>query len=286
MRFHAKSGLAKAAPFGAIAAIVMIGSFLVSRSLTIRQVARAASEIIPFTLETEIHHQGANPAEEILVRRIVARRSDGAQASVGPVMLGPAGIKAGAKARRVSLMDGSEVTLDDATKAKTTWPKRTTDAMAALKHHLTNPPQSCIFNATETLLGYDMVLDQQTAIVRKKPIPTSEGQNVTDTIWRALGLSCQILRYQVEMEEPDGSQQLVTEGKAVSLKFGEPDSALFDTGANYAEMKPSELLRLKAQRLGIAWNPSEVEQTQDAIYLGLPTLSKGSRTLPKAPSGR
>ncbi len=141
MTYDAKSRFASAALVGAIAAMVMIGSFFVLKFLTSRQVARAASDITPFTLETEIHGQGANPAEEVIGRRIDARRSDGAQALVMPVM-GLAGIKAGAKARKVILMDGSIVTLNDDIRAKTSWPRRTTDRVDALRRFLTNPPES------------------------------------------------------------------------------------------------------------------------------------------------
>ena len=49
-----------------------------------------------------------------------------------------------------------------------------------------------------------------------------------------------------------GSRKIREEGKLVSFSLSEPDPRLFDLGAGYAEVKPSELLRREMKAAGRA----------------------------------
>jgi hypothetical protein len=51
--------------------------------------------------------------------------------------------------------------------------------------------------------------------------------------------------------------------------MGEPDPRLFDEGATYTELKPSDRLRLDTARVGILWNQSLQQEAdrEDALYL-------------------
>jgi hypothetical protein len=70
------------------------------------------------------------------------------------------------------------------------------------------------------------------------------------TEWRIRALSCQRIQFRLEEAQADGSWKLVAEGRPVSLTLGEPDPRLFEEGAGYVELKPSERVRRQVTRLG------------------------------------
>ena len=56
--------------------------------------------------------------------------------------------------------------------------------------------------------------------------------------------------------------------EVVSITFGDPPAELFEVPANYTERKPSELMALRAQKLG-KQRPAYLQQTGpklDAAY--------------------
>ena len=119
----------------------------------------------------------------------------------------------------------------------------------------------------ETLLGSDSVLGQPTVIIRGRPLP-----GTVRTYWHAPALACEVVQYRVEAQQADGSLKLQTVGKPISLRIGEPDASLFDEGANYIELSPSEVVRKGLERLGIAWNKTmragEHEVSDQVYYSG------------------
>ena len=86
--------------------------------------------------------------------------------------------------------------------------------------------------------------------------------------WRASELGCETIQSRQGYEH-EGAFKLTSETKAISLKLGEPDLRLFDKGANYVELKPSELLRRDTTRAGIPWGKGLQQQAEreDKIYL-------------------
>jgi hypothetical protein len=58
----------------------------------------------------------------------------------------------------------------------------------------------------------------------------------------------------------NGSRRVRLEGKLVSFSSGEPDPRLFDLGARYDEVKPSELLRREMKAAGVTWGPRLAEK--------------------------
>jgi len=72
------------------------------------------------------------------------------------------------------------------------------------------------------------------------------------TYWRVPDLACQTLTYRVDQEKGDGSWQMLTEERVVSLKLQEPDARLFDDGSGYIEVKPSEVERRLLEKAGVS----------------------------------
>ena len=73
--------------------------------------------------------------------------------------------------------------------------------------------------------------------------------------WLAPALGCKEFQWQNATIQSDGSPRIDLDGKLVSLTLGEPNARLFDLGASYAEIRPSELLRRELKAAGVHWNP-------------------------------
>ena len=247
--------------------------FHLSSSITIWRAAQEETHVTPFLLEVKSYTFEDNPEGELLNVRREARRSEGTKVVSGAVF-GQVGLQAGETARKITYMDGRTVTLADSIAAKTTWPQRSTLQVAQMKSMLLNAPTNCVYPG-ETLLGYATVLGQHVAIVKQRPLPGVDDEESTS--WRAPALACQELEYRVVAKQPDGSQKVLTRGKAVTLELGEPDPSLFDERTNYAEVKPSDMLRQLASRLGVTWDDHQKASAKimDDIYLkGFATVTQ------------
>lgn len=153
----------------------------------------------------------------------------------------------------------------DAIKSKTTWPPRSDMAAAAYKRDHLYPPSNCVFGEGDTLLkAHDIVLGHPVVVIRHDSVG-----NIRVTSWKAPDLGCVQLQYRVEKKEMDGSYQLMSQEKAVSLQLTEPNPQLFDTGQFYTEMRPSDM-SLKAHAFfGFPIPSGQVAETDtrfDAIY--------------------
>jgi len=98
------------------------------------------------------------------------------------------------------------------------------------------------------------------------------------TSWRSPDLDCETLQYRVETFKA-GGVAVQSEQRAVSLELEEPDTKLFDEGANYVDLRPSELLRKEAEREGISWNADLQKQGQleDDTYSTRKKIAPGPR---------
>ena len=243
--------------------ILVVGCYYASKNIEIGRMARAQVAVAPFVLEMESYGFEDNPSGELVSKSTIARRSDGASVLV-TTALGRVGLDMGETARKITLTDGTILTLSDSIRAKTTWPRPSSQQLAEMKTRLVDPPKNCVFRG-ETLVGYATVLGEKTTAVRWPPMAHYE-----NTDFRDPSLGCEKLGYRSYSKESDGSSRLQAEGRAISLTVGEPDVGLFDLGTNYAELKPSERLRRQVQRLGIPWddNMQEYGVRMDRVYSG------------------
>jgi hypothetical protein len=111
----------------------------------------------------------------------------------------------------------------------------------------------------DKLLGQTVLFGQQADVV-KTWNRGSGGQE-----WLAPALGCKELQWEQASLQPDGSRRIEEEGKLVSFTLGEPDARLFDLGASYAEIKPSELLRREMKAVGAPWS-AESAAREDEKY--------------------
>jgi hypothetical protein len=107
----------------------------------------------------------------------------------------------------------------------------------------------------DKLLGQTVLFGQQVDVVKTWD-RSSGGEE-----WLAPALGCKELQWQKATLQPDGSRRIELEGKLVSFTLGEPDARLFDLGASYAEIKPSELRRREMKAAGVPWSPKLAEES-------------------------
>lgn len=218
---------------------------------TTRRVTRAQSMVTPYFLEMEA--TSFKVTEDNVMRTTEARRSDGAVMVQSPT-LGRLGLRAGETTREITFVDGTVVMIADSIAAKATFPAKNSNDR--LPTSMLNPPANCVSQSAEKFVGNDNVMGQETAIV------TRSLANEDFTFWRAPALGCLVLRYRVEIPQPNGSRKLQLEAKPLNLTLGEPDPRLFDLGESYAELKPSEIIRRQAQRVGLSWNEEIDRESQ------------------------
>lgn len=228
---------------------------LIKPSLSATRVRGSPALAVPFTLETESFFFDGEPNGRLAHRETTARRSNGITAKVDTFHPGMPGER---RMRFIKYIEGRNVQLVDAITAKTTWPKPPATDTAWSRNRILNPPKNCVFGSSEIFLRIETVLGHKVAVV---------SASYTNTEWRAPDLGCEVLQRRVGYKH-NGVFKYQSETRAVRLKLGEPDSRLFDEGAGYAELKPSELLRRMLAKAGIPWdaNLQQEGERSDKIF--------------------
>ena len=237
----------RAATLAILSVVLGTAFLLIGRSRR----ARAESNhriAVPFTLQTETFSFPNGAQGDLMSKDLTARRSDGTTVVVStllprkphPRML-----------RDIRYPDGRVVRLVDPVAAKTEFVRQ--EEAARRNQLLLSPPPGCVLVGWEKPSGTDTVLGHTVDVV------TSFGHMV----WRARDLGCETVQSREGYKHGDGFL-LEGETTAVSLKLGEPDPRLFDEGVNYAEVKPSELLRRQMAHVGVTWND---DLEREAVHL-------------------
>ncbi|HEV2493634.1 MAG TPA: hypothetical protein VG204_11265 [Terriglobia bacterium] len=237
--------------------------FFTFRQAAIRHLAHAQVLVSPFQLEIDyIAFDQGHPEGQLQSHRIDAQRSDGATALKETIMF-PSGPRT---TRKLILMDGRVITIDDLISAKSTMRPYSEAAIAARKQRISQPPTNCV-RPDETLVTHTSILGQEVVVIKK---PFQEDETTGETVyWRAPGLGCERLKYEVWTKQADGSLKLAMQARPLSLKLSEPDQLLFDEGTTYAELPPSGRVHRKFQALGIPDNDEGLQkwyEKADQLY--------------------
>ena len=204
---------------------------------------------VPFTLKIQETDYEQDPAGNLAAVQTQAQRSDSATVTVVTRYRTPVP----RTLREIRLPDGTSVRLVDAISAKSTCrPKHREVAPVRETLYSAPRPPNCL-GALDKLLGRTALFGQPVNVVGTWDLG-SGGER-----WVAPALGCKELQWQNATLQSDGSRRIDFEGKLVSFTLGEPDVRLFDLGASYAEMKPSELLRRQLEAAGVHWNPEACE---------------------------
>ena len=243
-----------------IAMAIAFLSFVAARKLTVTTLAQSPLQVVPFTFETETYNFESDPAGKLVYKRLMARRQDGATASVASVGL----VQWGATTRKVTFPDGMWANVYDIVGAKTTWHMNSV-SLAALKARLQNPPANCVFNTegNPTFLRNEQLLGHSVAVIQTVT-KTERG-----TFWRAPDLACEELQFRYESLQGDGSYKVASEERLITLNVGSPDSRLFELGPALKEMKPSDAHKLFFNKLPIPEDDAtkRVSEEMDQKYL-------------------
>jgi len=196
-----------------------------------------------FSLKIKVTEYERRAGGEVMKVETQAQRSDGATVVVDALYFpgAPRTI------RMIRLPDGTRINLVDALSSKTTCRPKRREA-APVRETLLGPPKppDCL-GPLDKLLGRTTLFGQPVNIVKTWD-RGSAGQR-----WVAPALGCLELQWQSASFQPDGPRKVRLEGKLVSFTLGEPDARLFDRGARYDEVKPSELLRRGMKAAGVNW---------------------------------
>ncbi|HEV2378796.1 MAG TPA: hypothetical protein VG206_03255 [Terriglobia bacterium] len=238
--------------------LILLTCFYVSKAIALRRFALGQTGVTSFVLQTETRSYNRGLNGQLVQRKTVARRSDGSTAT-----LTERTFPTNRTLRSIIFANGDVVTFVDNIAAKTTWPgKFSGEGLTRRMAWITHPAQNCsapgdTFGAYTTLLGH------RVAAVKWPLI-----QNSQVTTWAAPDLGCEALRGKAEMRQPDGSFRLDSEEVAVFLRMGEPDASLFRGQPNYHEVRPSDLERLEAEKLGVSLPDDTIRhyQTVDQQY--------------------
>lgn len=230
--------VARYASWGLIICTLGVGTYYVSKRWTLRAAAQAPVHVQPFTLELLEISYASKPGGEIMARRTVARRSDGAEAVL---QLFPQHPEAGV-GRKLEFPDGSVSSIFQAVGAKMSGFLRA-DELARKKQWLTNPPSNCA-RPYETALRVEQVLGHEAWVVQA----SLSKHRITS--WRAREFGCEEIKALIEEVTPAGTYKLLVEVEPLYLAEGEPDPVLFDPSDQYKEMPPSRIRQEFLRRLG------------------------------------
>jgi hypothetical protein len=256
--------------------IVMAGTVLLlavlvdGGSLLTAHVAGVLAGAAPFVLETETYSFAKIPSGQRVARMTEARRSDGTRATLTTSFISGGGRMT---LRTIQYPDGRKLQLVDAIFAKTTWPAPAAGDPAALRaRELRLAHHSCA-EKWEALLRFEVLFGVRFAVVKTIPVDV-----FGTTSWRSPELGCETLQYETETVRA-GRAVVLTKQRLVSFAWAEPGSKLFDAGAHYTELRPSELLRKQAGAEGGLWNAdlAKLAAAEDAMYLKLRGLAPAAR---------
>lgn len=247
-----------------LAVIILAGtSYWLAEILVVRGATQASGGITPFTLTIDLYDFSQDSLGVLVGHKVVARRSDGSTDEIVP-FLGKMGARFGLKIRHLDLADGRRMEIVDDIKARSTFPPQNASDLAEHLGHLEHPPQNCL-NSRDKLEGTSTILGENVDVIQW---PQVAGHTITE--WADPRIGCEIIRYQIQERQSDGSMKVTFAGKTGLLTFGEPDSALFDPKPGYSEMLPSHVIQAEIARMGGQMNDSIIKEGQrsDEIYLG------------------
>lgn len=248
--------------------VLGVGSYSLASFFVVRGATQAPATVTPFALTIDLYDFSQVPAGVLVGEKVVARRSDGSTAEVGP-FLGKAGREFGLTERQLTFADGHGIMIVDAVEAKATWPPLTGDRLKNWLDSSAQPPKDCLdpgFAAQgHELKGTATILGEEVDVIQWPPLG---GHTIVN--WADPKLGCEAIQYEIQEPQSDGSMKVGFAGKPASLKIGEPDRALFDEEPGYSEMRPSEIIKLALAKIGHPRNAfvDKAGQRLDRAYLG------------------
>ncbi|MFB3922177.1 MAG: hypothetical protein ACE145_10675 [Terriglobia bacterium] len=170
------------------------------------------------------------------------------------------GTPAERRMRVIRYLGGRSIQLADAVAAKTTWPKPLAKVSAPSRDRILHPAKDCVFSNSEIFLRHENLLGQKVAVV---------SMSFVDTVWRAPELGCEVIQRRSGYKH-EGVFKTQSETRPVDLRLGDPDPRLFDERADYAEVRPSELLKRMMAKVGVAWDTNMQREAEllDSRFFG------------------
>ena len=223
---------------------------------------RGQVSIQPFHLERGLYQRDGTGKLTVFRREVLARRADGSTAFVEVDAYPPKLIST----RKVTMLDGSATWVVDAFQIKTSWSSMVLDEAKTLVSRIRTTRGDCGLQASD-IVGYEMIQGQRVVVA----LQTFDSVRRLK-FWLAPALGCEMMQFSQTATQADGTYSIVTEGRLLSFSLGEPDARLFDLGAGYTEVVPSEIKTRRLHAIG-----SEPDDEDRRTGLGLDRQYRAQR---------
>lgn len=245
--------------------VILSVSFIVMHRVVHHRIVYAQPPMSPFTIAIIVNtFEGGNDNKvgKVVVQQVKARMSNGTRlVKYTASRLGTLDDTT----RQVDYPDGLHLYISHATEMKSTTHK-TEAELVRRNAAMRNQSADCTSRPGETVMGKETIGGIDTYIIHADSI-----QSQSWTHWRSPALGCEEIQYQIDKRLADGTMQLMTQGRNISLSVAEPDPLLFDPATHYPEVLPSVMD--KRIRVLLGQDPSQCEtclatwQRDDNYYL-------------------
>jgi hypothetical protein len=220
--------------------------------------AQQAVKVIPYVAEYWLTSYVMKPKGEVVEKRQVARRSDGAKANVVTVVSGSEVIPH----RTVVLPDGRRIFLNDDQGVRSTF-YMSDQELAQFKNSLAKSvsAQDC-GNEPEVFLGTDSRLGYRTQVWKIESKSDDGSTLYRMTTYRAPELGCLDMKTTLGEVQPNGKVKLHWALTAQSVSQTEPPEADLQIGVSYREVLPSKFDKLTYKIAALADEASKSAECQ------------------------
>lgn len=239
-----------------LAAVLIFASYHYARTGIMHVEAQQAVHVKPYVAEYWLTSYVMNPKGEVVEKRQVARRSDGATAKLVTILSGPEV----APHRTVVLPDGRRILLNDNQAVRSTFYMNDQE-LAQFKNSLVKSAaaQDCGIEP-EVLVGTGTRLGYRTQVwkIDQKSDDGSTLDRMTN--YRAPELGCVDLETTLGEVQPNGKVKLHWRLTAQSVSQTEPLEEDLQIGASYREVLPSEFDKLTYKIAALAEEASKTPE--------------------------
>ena len=231
----------KVVAYCAVGAALCWLSYSVGKNGIVRAAAQQNVKVRPFVAERWLTAYAENPAGEVIKKRLMERRSDGAIGmKVLAVLTGPGETPT----RQLMLPDGQVIYINDQQHIRSSFHKTKLE-LAHWKKQLAKNAEAVTTGCGEPLevaMGTREIANHQVEIWQRES-PAADHTAIRMSFYRAPDLGCADLGQKLEHKNADGSYTLKWEELTRTFTEVEPPVADMDPGAGFAEVTPSEFSR-------------------------------------------
>lgn len=219
--------------------VTAIVTAVVSFNYSVAAKAAADINVRPFVLEQTLLNYANNSSGDVLERRMLLRRRDSSEATIGTQFSGRGPITL----RRVDWADGRSSLLVDLVHGRMSG-FRPQLSVARRKERLLSAPANCVFPG-ESKVGEETLAGKVAYRIERQQAPDDRA-----TEWRLPDYQCQAIQV-VRERLSNGAWIKTFEARMDLFQEIDPDPNVFENWTAYEELRPSELRARLYQSMGV-----------------------------------